>query len=748
GRGPVRHRRLGMGSSSPLMSASSLMSLLRSGQGGVRRLDATFAVAGEGKEQFAQWLRASDHPWAPRIRLFDTGEDVEQHLRSDSYPQRSENSSEMLCGAVVFETPPWGPKAEYSLRFNQSLGYDPNLPQLASLFRSKLTTKGLVEPPKGGQPQLFDASGLTWYAQSGFLALQRTVDTFLERCQAPDQDVEPKFGNHWMGEDGRPHLVVPFPSPKWSLDIFATAIPQLLAGFLLISLAYPVNRMITGVVMEREARLREGMRMMGMGSSAFYASWVVTYVLLYLFVVSGVVLLLCRGQILPRSSPSLLFMWLMLFALASMAYGLVITTFFSRAKTAATVGSIFFYTTSFLKYLATSRPWALALSLLPPVAFELGGDLVAGLEGQQVGVVWSNAGVSYHDYSLQESCLMLAADTVLLFLLFLYLDQVMPREVGLQRPWYFPLQISFWVGHKESVEAPPEPTSPERSEVHALVEHDTGEAAAMMARTGQTVELCRLCKHFGKLRAVQNLDLVMYQGEIFALLGHNGAGKTTTLAMLCGLMPPSCGSCRVFGSERPEEVQRLLGVCPQHDVLWDELTCEEHLQLFAGFKGVPKEAVAEEVATMLERVGLAKAGAGRVRAGKLSGGMKRKLSLGIAFLGGSRLVVLDEPTSGLDPFSRRAVWELLRSMKQGRVTVLSTHYMDEADILGDRIAILHEGRLRCCGSPQFLKRAYDCGYNITFVKKPGCNTEAVREAVCRHVPEFTSEVTVLSNSGK
>merc|ERR1719359_594508 len=130
----------------------------------------------------------------------------------------------------------------------------------------------------------------------------------------------------------------------------------------------------------------------------------------------------------------------------------------------------------------------------------------------------------------------------------------------------------------------------------------------------------------------------------------------------------------------------------------------------------------------------------------LSGGMKRKLSLGIAFLGGSRLVVLDEPTSGLDPYSRRMVWELLRAMKQGRVTVLSTHYMDEADILGDRIAILHEGSLRCCGTPQFLKRAYDCGYNVTLVKRVGCDTEAVREALICNIPELASEVVTLSDS--
>eukprot|EP00913_Durusdinium_trenchii_P004541 g4217.t1 len=647
--------------------------------GGMRRLDATFALAprGGGAEEFHGWLKASKHPWAERVRIFDSADEVEALLRSKGYPARDEDarSSEALCGAVVFDTKPWTSEVKYTLRFNQSLGYDPNLPAIAAVFKStKLTTAGLVEPKKDGQPNTFDGSGLIWSA------------------------------------------------------------------FLLISLAYSVNRMITGVVMEREARLREGMRMMGMRSSAFYASWVATYVLLYLFVVTGVVLLLTVGEILPRSSPSLLFIWLMTFSLAAIAYGLVITTFFTRAKTAATVGSILFYTTSYLKHLAnpgSSSSTLRLLSLLPPVAFELGADLVAGLESLQVGVTWSNVGLRFHNYSLLESGGMLFLDTILLLVLFFYLDQVMPREVGLQRPWYFPLIFDMFHG---------KPKAPEAS---ALVERDVGAAAAMMSRNGQTVEISKLSKRFGQLHAVQNLDLVMYQGEIFALLGHNGAGKTTTLAMLCGLIPPSSGRCVVFGSDHPEEAQRCLGVCPQHDVLWETMTCEEHLRLFAGFKGVPAEAVLQEVAFMLERVGLEKAGASKTQAGRLSGGMKRKLSLGIAFLGGSQLVVLDEPTSGLDrravfgadPFSRRAVWELLRSMKQQLVIVLSTHYMDEADILGDRRLRLARSfglnvdnewmlcRLKCCGSPQFLKRAYDCGYNVTFVKRSGCDIDVVREAV-------------------
>lgn len=746
---------------------------------GMRRLEAVFAVApaDAGGRKFRDWLVATGHPWASHVQLFASASEVQTHMRTSGYPERdiSANTSSMLCGAVIFETPPDSTEVKYTLRFNRSLSYDPNLPPLIAMMRqTKIRTQGLVETNEQSTPMMIDTSGITWYTQSGFLALQRSVDTFIQEA-AGGRHLR-AFGNELpnmisLGEDGRPHVVVPFPTPGWVADIFAILLPNLLPKMLLVSMAYSVNRMITGVVHEREARLRDGMRMMGMHPASFYASWILTYLAIYLFVVAGVVALLVGGGILPRSSPSLLCLFLILASLATISYGLVITTFFSKAKTAATVGSIAFYSSSYLYNLANAaspKSTLLLLSLIPPVNFEMVTNIYASLESQHVGISWSNAGLAYRGFSVADGCIMLALDAILLFVFFLYLDQVMPRDIGLQRKWYFPVLPSFWCelccprrlqqqdartlsAAGSELHVGQELHAAARSESSALIEQDIGEAAAMMSRNGQTVELRRLSKRYGSFWAVDSLDLVMYQGEIFALLGHNGAGKTTTLTMLCGLMSPTSGSCTVFGHDGIEnrtEVQRLLGVCPQHDVLWEELTSEEHLLLFANFKGVVAATAPDEVASMLQRVGLQQAGAGQTRAGRLSGGMKRKLSLGIAFLGGSKLVVLDEPTSGLDPYSRRAVWELLRSMKQGRVTVLSTHYMDEADILGDRIAILHEGRLKCCGSPQFLKRAYDCGYNITFVKRSGCKTDTVREALCKHVPELTSQVSLLSDSGK
>lgn len=807
------------------MDASTVSALMRgSGQSGLRRLSANFGIAPAdgGGRLFHRWLQQHGHPWAASVRLFESEDALQAHLTSPDYPEQDmkQNRSTKLCGAVVFKTPPESEKVRYVLRFNTTLGVDPGMPPLAGLMGATRIKTDELTDSKGHQGKsqggagaggsswyatglmallegflrnsmreeeskfvssnhggpgggAYQGAGIAWYTQSGFLAMQRTVDTFLRDLAEGGADFHDSThevaaaaaaaaarhgrdgGSRLLGEDSRPHFVVPFPVAGREKDVFAMMMPHLLAPFLLISLTFSVNRMITSVVHEREARLRDGMRLMGMEPAAFYLSWILTYVAIYLFVCVGVTGCLSLGRILPNSSPSLLFVWLLLFSLASISYALLITAFFTRAKTAATVGSVAFYASSYLQHLvnaSTSPTVVRLLSLLPPVSFELTAKSIANLESQGVGMVWTNWGHPWRNFSVRSGCEMLTLDAIVLLVAFLYLDQVLPREMGWQRPWYFPLLPSFWCGRRRAVGAvvPSEPSLDEDTAVEltsAIVERDVGEAAAALARSGQCVELRGLSKVFGDVRAVKELDLVMYQGEIFALLGHNGAGKTTTFAMLCGLVTPTSGSCTVFGLDLCKDlaqVQKSLGVCPQHDVLWSSLTCEEHLTLFAGFKGVPRASVSQEVSSILQRVGLGHAGA--IQAGRLSGGMKRKLSLGIAFVGSSRLVVLDEPTSGLDPYSRRSVWELLRAMKQGRISVLSTHYMDEADILGDRIAILHEGSLRCCGTPQFLKRAYDCGYNVAIVKRTGCQTDAVREALIRHMPELASEVRTLTDT--
>jgi len=164
-----------------------------------------------------------------------------------------------------------------------------------------------------------------------------------------------------------------------------------------------------------------------------------------------------------------------------------------------------------------------------------------------------------------------------------------------------------------------------------------------------------------------------------------------------------------------DEVREFMGVCPQHDVLFDLLTPREHLDIFYDFKGGDPARKQQEIDSLIRDVGLdidqKKA------ACTLSGGNKRKLSVSIALCGGSRLVLLDEPTSGMDLGARRNLWDMLKSYKKERIIILTTHYMDEADVLGDRIGIMCKGTLQCIGSSLFLKNRFGVGYKITMVKK-------------------------------
>jgi len=247
--------------------------------------------------------------------------------------------------------------------------------------------------------------------------------------------------------------------------------------------------------------------------------------------------------------------------------------------------------------------------------------------------------------------------------------------------------------------------------------------------------------------AVDGTNINMYNGQIFALLGHNGAGKTTTISMLTGLIEPTAGAAKVFDInifEDMAEMRRILGVCPQHDVLFEFLTPMEHLMLFAAFKGAPSSQIKQQAEQMIADIDLIDAKDNIAK--NLSGGQKRKLSVGIAMIGESKIVMLDEPTSGMDTSARRRLWDMLKRNKQGRIVILTTHYMDEADILGDRIAIMADGKVQCCGSSLFLKNRFGVGYNLVFAKKDREPNPDIDRFVFSYIPEATKLQEVSSES--
>jgi len=191
--------------------------------------------------------------------------------------------------------------------------------------------------------------------------------------------------------------------------------------------------------------------------------------------------------------------------------------------------------------------------------------------------------------------------------------------------------------------------------------------------------------------------------------------KTTTISILTGLFPPTSGMAMVGGFNITTEmdlVHRVMSVCPQFDTLWGDLTSREHLLFYARLKGVPSNEIDENVSTTLRSIGLEVFETRKVI--ELSGGMRRRLSLGIALVGNPRIIFLDEPTTGLDPESRRHLWDVLLKVKEGRCIILTTHSMEEADILCTRIGIMSKGSLRCVGSNLHLKNKYGQGFTIKF----------------------------------
>ncbi|XP_052522361.1 retinal-specific phospholipid-transporting ATPase ABCA4 isoform X3 [Tympanuchus pallidicinctus] len=218
--------------------------------------------------------------------------------------------------------------------------------------------------------------------------------------------------------------------------------------------------------------------------------------------------------------------------------------------------------------------------------------------------------------------------------------------------------------------------------------------------------------------AVDRMNITFYEGQITAFLGHNGAGKTTTMSIVTGLFPPTSGTVLIGGLDiqtHMDSIRQKLGMCPQHNILFNHLTVAEHILFYSQLKGRSRDEAEQELETMLEDMGLTHKR--NEEAQNLSGGMQRKLSVAIAFVGEAKVVVLDEPTSGVDPYSRRSIWDLLLKYRSGRTIILSTHHMDEADILGDRVAIISQGKLFCSGSPVFLKNCFGSGFYLTLVRK-------------------------------
>jgi ATP-binding cassette subfamily A (ABC1) protein 3 len=535
-----------------------------------------------------------------------------------------------------------------------------------------------------------------------------------------------------------PQLVqtVPLPMHGYILDTFYEIVKAVFALLFLLMYMHPTFSMIAAFIDEKETRTREGLRMMGVRNGALIASAYALHACVFFVLNLLMTIASCgpSGAVFDKTSSSVVFVLLNLFSATAISFSYMIHNFYNKARTGAIAGALkfmccyFIYASTFDFSEGNVKPGgSLSLCLFSPAAFSFGLSLLSQYEAAAIGAHWNNLDIDVGGgINLRTVMLMLVFDSIVYTVLGSYLEYVWPKEFGVQRPFWFPCVKSYWCPHHAqrddvravnhlqhgawsrarfrqlftmprqrqlseneataAITAGFDPTSGDGARDAAstsFVEEVTPSLKAQES-TGNCLQIQGLRRTFstpdGEKVAVAGLNLNIYEGQITALLGHNGAGKTTTIHMLTGLIEPTSGDALVYGKRlttEMESIRQIIGVCPQHDVLFGLLTVLEHLQFYCRLKCplMTAQELQDAVRDTVAGVGLTEKL--HTRSNALSGGQKRKLSLGISLIGNPKVVFLDEPTSGMDPYSRRSTWNSLRAHREGRCMVLTSHFMDE-----------------------------------------------------------------------
>ncbi|ELK17237.1 ATP-binding cassette sub-family A member 12, partial [Pteropus alecto] len=490
------------------------------------------------------------------------------------------------------------------------------------------------------------------------------------------------------------------PYPCYMKDNFLTSVSYSLPIVLMVAWVVFIAAFVKKLVYEKDLRLHEYMKMMGVNSCSHFFAWLIESVGFLLVTIIILIIILKLGNILPKTNGFILFLYFSDYSFSVIAMSYLISVFFNNTNIAALIGSLI-YIIAFFPFIVLvtvddelSYVIKVFMSLLSPTAFSYASQYIARYEEQGIGLQWENmysSPVQDDTTSFGWLCCLILADSFIYFLIAWYTRNVFPGTYGMAAPWYFPILPSYWkerfgcaeVKHEknnglmftnimmQNTNPSASKTSPEYM-FSSNIEPEPKDLTVGVALHGVT-------KIYGSKIAVDNLNLNFYEGHITSLLGPNGAGKTTTISMLTGLFGASAGTIFVYGKDIKTDlhtVRKNMGVCMQHDVLFSYLTTKEHLLLYGSIK-VPQ-------------------------------------------------------------WTKKQLHEEVK-----RTIILSTHHLDEAEVLSDRIAFLEQGGLRCCGSPFYLKEAFGDGYHLTLTKKKSpnlnasttCDTMAVTAMIQSHLPE-------------
>ncbi|KAK4799709.1 hypothetical protein SAY86_025074 [Trapa natans] len=513
-----------------------------------------------------------------------------------------------------------------------------------------------------------------------------------------------------------------------------------------IILLFPV--ILQALVYEKQQNLRIMMKMHGLGDGPY---WLISYAYflaisaLYMlcFVVFGSVIGL---KFFTMNDYSIQFVFYLIFINLQISLAFLAAAFFSNVKTAAVVSHICafgsgllggFLFQPFVQDTSFPRGGILAMELYP--AFSLYRGLYEFAQYSFNGNYMGTKGMQWGDLSdssngMKEVLVIMILEWLLVLLVAYYIDQVVSSGSG-KSPLFF---LENFCKRKSSSFRKPsfrrqgskvfvQMEKPDVSEEREKVEE-------LLAESSTNYSI--ICSDLRKVYpgrdgnpekfAVRGLSLALPRGECFGMLGPNGAGKTSFINMMIGLTKPTSGAAYVQGMDirtQMDSIYTNMGVCPQHDLLWETLTGREHLLFYGRLKNLKGSVLTQAVEESLKSVNLFNGGVADKQAGKYSGGMKRRLSVAISLIGDPKVVYMDEPSTGLDPASRKNLWNVVKRAKQNRAIILTTHSMEEAEVLCDRLGIFVDGSLQCIGNPKELKARYGGSYVFTMTTSPAHEVE-------------------------
>lgn len=644
--------------------------------------------------------------------------------------QYLEWNSNRICCAVIFNQIS-ADKIDFRLRFPfipTSLQKDYSISRLVELTwkTAKPWPKMIKSGPRtpnnsfGGPPDYFN---------NGFLYVQHQLS------RAVAQYLEPETETFF---DKLQMFVQRYPYPPFKRSDFLFYLQMSFPMTFLLSFMSIALELTKDIVVEKELRLKEVMKIMGLKDWMNWCAWFLYsfgWNLIYALVIIAIICVPFDGEaILNYSNPLIILLFTMLYVLAIITYCFLMSTLpkiSEKADFSGTISAAVFFLL-FLPYYFVQMnyddipfEWRLACASSFNINMPLGLIMIARWENRRIGIQWDNLWekLSPDDpMTFGHVLLMFLVVALMQFLLALYFDAIFPGKYGIAQKWYFVLQPSYWI---KKFKCPKQ-------------DQDDQQTSTDGTTPPRGIQILNLSKSYDgeKTYAVKDIKLNLKPSQITVLLGHNGAGKTTLMSMLCGLLPPTAGSVYLDGisfRKEMDKVRQNLGICPQFDVLFDHLTVEEHIWFYCKLKNIDDSLIEDEIDVVIKKLDLESKR--RHRAKTLSGGMRRKLSVGIALAGGSKFVLLDEATSGMDVSARRFIWDLLISEKANRTILFSTHFMEEADVLGDKIAIIQQGQLKCFGSPYQLRKDFNIGYlfRVSIVKT--ANKDSIIDVIQEHVAE-------------